>query len=799
MSVVGDIALSIGKLSWSVVYDSLGASNRCIILLEQALRQLGVDIAMLRAFSDGGIMIGAIGTFTTAMVMTSIATLTRGTSFMERLMQLLTIPFIVDALLQWISFFVTKPHPYGSTNTMDRLVDQTRWTGSYPCSTTGFVSLGFQIPVCVLLGFPGCLGFPDAVVIKWFSKNIVIRYIQASLGLCLYRSSVFLALEELPCGSWLCFITSIVPLVSAIIPQGFASELHNMVFWVGDKLGYLLHVYLVPMWYHLWPRVQSTLWRFWSSLHHPVILFLHRIAIKPIWKHFSPFVLPLTTGAYLVVDYSSICETLAEGVDGHTMVLLAGQAVCLVAAACSTSILLGHGVSRAFIGQIDPLRHSLVCKTLSAFAWLIASLYNITVWLFQSPFICRILGFYVEKCLDACFSFAKKDPILTITSVLALNGGGLYFIHSSDLGAYSFECMYGVKNATLAVLLGFAKNMVRLQTTPLDRALDSTIAIMVIAFSQMLVYAVVGSLLPRVPKSGPQSSSEMTRVELNSIAEGMEDPRQCAMCFFGPVDYDGCDNLVSHHLQNTGAGILISNACPACGWMAQRLSQWPFWESSTHTDASLAVIRMRVWGEIVLAVRAGAKALVIPFGILRVGGECEIWSSLVACVALTYLLPWLFENWNMKNTIHRTEAYNYLRRRSGRGGRPAPNVGRDDADCGASNLPAQLGTIAPSDALAFVLAAQPEKVFLRAGDPCCVCLEEFPIEAVQAVQGMTNEDAVAALRHLTPPMVALRCGHPLHVECAERSVHGADGRHVRCPLCREPVSLAGALSARCFN
>ncbi len=42
-------------------------------------------------------------------------------------------------------------------------------------------------------------------------------------------------------------------------------------------------------------------------------------------------------------------------------------------------------------------------------------------------------------------------------------------------------------------------------------------------------------------------------------------------------------------------------------------------------------------------------------------------------------------------------------------------------------------------------------------------------------------------------------GHALHLECAEMTVAAADARHVRCPLCREPVSLGGAVGARLFT
>ena len=58
--------------------------------------------------------------------------------------------------------------------------------------------------------------------------------------------------------------------------------------------------------------------------------------------------------------------------------------------------------------------------------------------------------------------------------------------------------------------------------------------------------------------------------------------------------------------------------------------------------------------------------------------------------------------------------------------------------------------------------------------------------------------AIIPLRQvLDPSIVALRCGHPLHVECATAAVSASSSRHVRCPLCRQPVTLAGEAALLC--
>ena len=80
-----------------------------------------------------------------------------------------------------------------------------------------------------------------------------------------------------------------------------------------------------------------------------------------------------------------------------------------------------------------------------------------------------------------------------------------------------------------------------------------------------------------------------------------------------------------------------------------------------------------------------------------------------------------------------------------------------------------------------------------------MCLDPFTEEAVALANGRPGPEAAAALKALDPPVVTLRCGHPLHVECAEAAVAAGPARHVRCPLCREPVTLAGGATAAIFS
>ena len=59
--------------------------------------------------------------------------------------------------------------------------------------------------------------------------------------------------------------------------------------------------------------------------------------------------------------------------------------------------------------------------------------------------------------------------------------------------------------------------------------------------------------------------------------------RQCGSCGFGPVEHMACSDLAAHHGElRAGAGARIDNACPACGWFAENIEQWPAWDGLTQ-------------------------------------------------------------------------------------------------------------------------------------------------------------------------------------------------------------------------
>ena len=211
------------------------------------------------------------------------------------------------------------------------------------------------------------------------------------------------------------------------------------------------------------------------------------------------------------------------------------------------------------------------------------------------------------------------------------------------------------------------------------------------------------------------------------------------------------------------------------------------------------MLHRRRWAEIATSIRAASKALLVPYAILQLGMAASLPDGASAFLALSYILPWAMENRTALRHMQHTLTH---RARPRLRTRPAAVAVHEEADHCSASRDQPLGpdaAIETSEALAHLLAAAPARVFLAAGDICAICLDALPQPAAALAASCRGSAAAQALRALEPTVVALRCGHALHVECAEAAVCVAAHRHVRCPLCREPVTLAGAASARMFN
>jgi hypothetical protein len=333
---------------------------------------------------------------------------------------------------------------------------------------------------------------------------------------------------------------------------------------------------------------------------------------------------------------------------------------------------------------------------------------------------------------------------------------------------------------------------------------DSGVAIVLIAVAQLGSFSVIKPLLDAVTAVRHQRTGDLLQYEeLNALAGAMSFPRQCGRCGFGPVDSTGCHDLRTHHgdvaVAADGNSSQISNACPRCGWFTSSLRNWPAWDGETQTTSGRSVFRARMWSEVVITVRASSKALVIPYSLLLAGSYFGLSPTLSGSLALTYIVPWFWHTATLAGSLDMAPV---CPRTRGPSRHNRSRLGDDDGtECGAVRRADTAAPISSSQALHNILAASPYKVFLAPGDICAVCMDTFPDEASQAVgnKDKTSVQICTELRSLTPPIVALRCGHPLHVECAEAAVAASGNRHVRCPLCRESASLAGDNAAMLFS
>ena len=107
------------------------------------------------------------------------------------------------------------------------------------------------------------------------------------------------------------------------------------------------------------------------------------------------------------------------------------------------------------------------------------------------------------------------------------------------------------------------------------------------------------------------------------------------------------------------------------------------------------------------------------------------------------------------------------------------------------------------------VAANYGKAFLEKDDCCGICLDEFEPQAVDLVSAYNDDMGLKhsrelgpALRNLNPPILLLRCGHVLHLDCGKnifRSNPEDFSRHHRCPFCKTPLTKAGEASGALFS
>lgn len=763
-----DLVNSVSKIGYSLLADALGFSVRPLALIYVSSPW---KLPTIGTILDGGLLYGLLSTISTVLIASSIGVLLHGPEWLGRLV---AMAFAADGLAQ-LPIIIWPA--VGEA-----------WR--YPVSHTGMLVTTLQLRY----------GLPIAMGIKSHpDEYIQQRMLLLSFAVPLRYMSLVLVEPTGPSAFALYGISAIL-LVFVVTPKSFWQLIGKCLEKAAELAKYVFSSVYIALAY-IWPRIQEVLC---AILQHPLLVGVYRMIVVPMWEFLSPWLLPF---AMLAVVYSC-CLTLMEiGMHKHLASspdgILSGISRLFGAATAAVSflILVLHAAMRTCRReQPDPLECSLLASLLAAWSRVISFPWWLMCKLWEP--ICRYIMlplFEVVVAVLSCLGrFACGMPLLSILCVLLFNFLLLKYL-PQGLGSVLEHCsqlLWPIKAMSRAVLDMQA-------ALAAGSATDSALAIVFIMAVQIGAYYAVACVLEAARAvRGERTGHVLSLEELNDLAVTMGDPRQCGRCGFGPVDHRGCSNLRTHHMEVSvrgGSRSSVSNACPRCDWFTGSLEDWPPWDGELQTVHGRAMFRQRVWCEVVVVIRASSKAFLFPYGLLLLGHWLKLPPSLSAFLAFSYLLPWAVENRRLAASINSPSAYRGTARR-GRVPQAAPPSGGDDADCGAAGGGPLMPHITQSEALRNILAGSPASIFLAMGDICSVCLEQFSAEAAQAVSA--SESAAAAcqeLQRLEPPLVALRCGHPLHVECAEAAVSAGGARHVRCPLCREPVTLAGDATAVVFS
>mmetsp|Transcript_32561 Transcript_32561/g.59513 ORF Transcript_32561/g.59513 Transcript_32561/m.59513 type:complete len:786 (+) Transcript_32561:78-2435(+) len=779
-----DTVSTAANVGYSLVVDLLGMAPRPLVFLNAVNPEQFRSLAMFR---DGGIFIGAIGTLSIVATGASVGVILggcggegplRGLSFISGL------GYLADALSQLPRIVLLED---GTKALLEHEVGLA--APVYPASRTGLITLLLQLPAAV------------SMVVQNPVYPPMPHYGLLGLGLSLRYMSVNLAAAG-GAGSRLLYAAAIPAFALSITPRQFYEVAGRAAQYVGKKAWSAFQVVYAAVQY-AWPRVRDIIV---SIAEHPACVTVYRRLVLPVWLRTTPWLLPAATAA---ISYSCARAVRIAAADGSLMTgdaskLLVGQVFVGSAAAVSSAILLGHGLDVTFMQQrADPLKRRTLYNGLVMLSCTVSLPWRIA----QAGallFFEHVLR-HVGMCIVNVLSAAVQAPILTIPAVII---GNIVLMQTYAQGGFQWlrtlEHHFGSVGALLAA---------GIQQMQKGSMSDSTFAVVCMAISQIGAFATVRAVLLQVPQEDDLRGSTLAFAVMEEVASTLRDPRQCARCHFGPVDFSGCTNLRSHHGEVNADGSRVNNACPRCQWFSASREDWPRWDAHLHTRRGRAILRQRAWADIAMILRAASKALVVPFSLLRLSSACGMAPSVSAFFALSYLLPWAVQNWKLamvvftEQELASTMKRLYEERGEEQEQGPVVNVEEDeedDADCGARRNEVLLPGVTMSEALVNMTTASPDRIFLREGEGCSVCLCDWPKAAVQIASDGGGEEASTALRALVPPIVALRCGHPLHLECAQAALEAASRaaggqHHVRCPLCREPVTLTGAAAARLFS
>jgi hypothetical protein len=700
-----------------------------------------------------------------------------------------TITFGIDGL--WELAQLTLTSLYGKPNIL------------YPLSHTGFVALSFLPFLMEYTYYNFWHIFLRESDDDWTPFSFPYRNYFA-LVICLY-SRLCLTSPEVQKVFGLPMLFNIM----SVIAFAFAISPSKVLKWLLLRVGSLkkafktLLSFVYVFFVHVWPKIVAFTRRILSS---PFFIFIHRWLLHPLWSLITPFGVPT---ALIVLSWNIFVSVKVDTLTVfklNEVSLLISQIFCIYSCVVSSLLLLigGIGWKPSSISQVKAF--GLFVRICSLPAILIQSLMNFLV-----PTFYHVVLYVCSPICSIFLSSFCASPFVTILITIAL--GISWLTLPRDLFPLFFTS--DLSNMILSVL------------TSLRLISDTVFLTAFVAFVQISTFHVCSYsfLSPAILSS---SFTSLPVQELSHLAESMASPRRCARCWYGPVDHTGCNNLSSHHREG-----LISNACPRCGWFSSSLNDWPDWDSTGQSERNSegnSVIIRRAFEDCVLLIRASAKATVIPLALMTIMTYFLPNSpSSGALLALSYLVPWIMENRKVWNVTFQSQHDNHLapRLQSNDIGYPTYRLlsgGRDrhqrqyqrglnnarydegleaeppiqpvNDDCGGHReVPARM--VSGGETISTLLAeAAPTRIFADTG--CSICLDNWTQTALDILTNSAPSDAARKLQTIDPACIALRCGHLLHLSCADEVLQSEVGRHHRCPLCRQPLTLAGDISAGLF-
>ncbi len=752
-----DALFAVGVVFYYAVVDMLNVALRGVLPVIFVFTAASPGFLLL---ASGTVLFGLVAYVTLVLVSIAFGRVMQEAN-LKRLSSAVSVLYVADGVASVVSFALGLE-------------------AYYPGPRTFVGTMMLQIPSPFLIN-------------KWsFGKRFESWYVFTAGGFASFVTSRRLAAANLYVGSFVFVAIAVVLVTYAMLPDTLLTALKPWALWLVDQSilveNELRRVWMIvwPIVVNLWPHVKSFVIAAWRlCMYHPIAVLLQDWLIRPLWRTLSPLGVPALTAALSVTLIQTV---IANGFSNP--VLAACQLYCAAASAVATVILAMHAFSKvARVASFDPLKSNRIAGLVFYSATLIGAPFLTVRWIAARLMSGRIQQF-LQYLGDSMGSFAKDRPFATLAVAFFGNLTLLVFSFKTVMGTVITNLFDVVWINCLAALRHVAFQFLLLQSASRAQSAGSVGAVFAIALSQTVVFYLSRRFMRAVWGRVAYVEEAAAREVAAQLAESMRDPRQCGRCGFGPVDYTGCAILTSHHGERYN-GASVSNACPRCDWFVSQLDSWPYFSAGRFaSEGANAAVRIRVFADVVIAVRAGAKALIVPFLLLRLGSFAPIVAGLAA---LVYLALWGFSNAKTWVQISDGEAY--------RGARyPARNADargnargrRDDDDCGARPAAPRAVHLNVAQAIEAIEFAAPVKCFLEADGACPVCLDGYEEEAVAAARKGAQE-----LRKLQPSIVALPCGHTLHYECAQRLIQMS---HLyRCPLCREPLTVAGSVGARFFH